>query len=97
MYYIDTSVAFGARGGALACSRLSDAIRYIHTNNGYHLCSYIDDLMSADPAEVAECGYYDLCTLLENVNIPVSVSKLVSPCTRMVCLGIEVDSIEQTL
>ena len=80
-------------GGVLGCSRLSDAIRYIHSKEGNHLVTYIDDLMAGEFPEAAERSFSSLCTLLQRLNIPISQSKLVPP-TK---LGIEIDTIEQTL
>ena len=97
MYYIDASVAFGHRVGALGCSRLSQAIKYLHIKAGFNLICYLDDLFATEMPERASKGFRRLCDLLSELNIPISVNKLVAPTTCMECLGIVVDSVHQTL
>ena len=96
-YFIDCAVAFGHHGGALGCCRFTDALRFIHTRLGFHLVTYIDDLMSGESPETAERSFHSLVTLLSDLNVPISKGKLTPPTTKMVCLGIEVDSVNQTL
>ena len=96
-YYWDTSVAFGHRAGGLGCIRLTDSIRYLHSKQGFHLTSYVDDLMSAELGPRAQAGFDTLCKLLSNLCIPLSQSKIIPPSTTMVCLGIHIDSVLQTL
>ena len=91
-------MAFGTRGGGvMGCSRLTDAIRFIHTNKGFSLVSYIDDMILTELPEQAESSFKELCSLLEDLRIPVSPVKLAPPTTSLNCLGIVIDSVAQTV
>ena len=96
-YYVDGSYAFGHRMGAMGCTRLSDFLRYIHSKHGYYLMSYIDDLLGAETGVKAQNSFDTMYNLLRDLNIPISESKLTPPTTRIVCLGIQIDSESATL
>ena len=96
-YYLDRAYAFGHRTGSMGCSRLSDFIRYLHSNKGFYLLSYIDDLLGAETPSNAQASYDTLVNLLQELRIPVSKSKLCPPSTKIICLGIHIDSVEATL
>ena len=96
-YFIDCAVAFGHRGGALGCCCFTESLRFIRTRRGFHLITYIDDMLSGELPENAECSFHSLATLLSDLNFPISVGKLTPLSTNMVCLGIEIDSTKQTL
>ena len=96
-YFINCSVAFGHRGGALGCCCFTNSLHFIHTLLGFHLITYIDDMMSGELPENAERSCHSLVTLLSDLSVPISRGKLTPPTTKMVCLGIEIDSVKQTL
>ena len=96
-YYLDRAYAFGHRTGSMGCSCLSDFIRYLHSQNGFYLLSYIDDLLGAEIPSRAQASYDTLYQLLQDLNIPVSKSKLCPPSTNITCLGIDIDSVQTTL
>ena len=96
-YYLDRAYAFGHRTGSMGCSRLSDFIRYSHSKKGFYLLSYIDDLLGAEIPSKAQASYDTLVSLLQELRIPVSKSKLCPPSTKIICLGIHIDSVEATL
>ena len=89
--------AFGHRTGSMGCSRLSDFIRYLHSQNGFYLLSYVDDLLGAEIPSRVQAGYDTLYQSLQDLNILVSRSKLCPPSTNITCLGIDIDSVEATL
>ena len=96
-YYVDGSYAFGHRTGAMGCSRLTDFLRYVHSKQGYYLMSYIDDLLGAEVGDKAQKSFDTMCTLLRDLNIPTSPAKLTPPTTRIICLGIEIDSVKASM
>ena len=59
--------------------------------------SYVDDLLGAEVPSKAHESFNAMRQLLEDLNIPISESKLTPPTTNINCLGIEVDSIKATL
>ena len=96
-FFCDTSVPFGHRSGGLGCIRLTSAIGYIHSLRGHHVMTYFDDMISGELPENAERSFNHLHGLLRKLHMPISVSKLAPPSTRITCLGIEIDSTSQTL
>ena len=96
-YYVDASYAFGHRTGSMACSRLSDFLRYVHAKHGFYTMSYVDDLLGAEVHSKAESSFKSMVQLSRDLNIPISQSKLTPPTTKINCLGIEVDSVQATL
>ena len=97
-HFIDVSMPFGFRHGSLFFQRCSDAIRYIMASHGYKgLYNYIDDLIYIGlPSEIQD-SYQFLLKLLQDLGLDISVSKLVSPSTSVICLDILVDTINKTI
>ena len=56
--------------------------------------SYTDDLLGAENGSKAQESFGTMCKLLKDLNIPISEAKLTPPTTRIVCLGIEIDSVK---
>ena len=62
-----------------------------------NLYNYIDDLIYiALPGHIDE-AYSVLTSLLSELGLDISISKLVPPTTVAICLGIEIDTVNQTL
>ena len=59
--------------------------------------TYYDDMLSAETPKNAEASFNHLYTLLQDLRVPISTSKLAPPSTRVTCLGIQIDSVKQTL
>ena len=59
--------------------------------------SYIDDLLGAEIGAKAQQSFDTMYNLLLDLNIPISKSKLPPPTTKIVYLGIHVDSENATL
>ena len=96
--FLDGSLPFGFRLGSGIFERCSDAIRYIMKNFGYNaLMNYIDDLIYIGLPSKIYHSYYQLLSLLEELGLEISKSKLVSPSTSVVCLGIQVNTVARTL
>ena len=92
--FLDGSLPFGFRLGSGIFERCSDAIRYI-IHNG--LMNYIDDLIYIGLPSKIYNSYYQLLSLLEQLGLEISQSKLVPPSTSVVCLGIQVNTVACTL
>ena len=76
-----------------------DAIRVITKKKRNHntLLNYIDDLIYIGlPSKIHESYTFSL-SLLQDLGLEVSDSKLVPPCTRVTCLGIQVDTVHKIL
>ena len=91
-YYLDTCLPFGYRNGSGIFQRLSDAIRFIMGNMGYDVINYIDDVIGFGTISTADPSYQTLMNLLQKLGFDISIKKLVRPCTKATCLGVEVDT-----
>ena len=96
-YYLDTCLPFGFRHGSSIFQRLSDAIRFIMTCKGHSITNYIDNLIGLGAPSEANAAFETLITLLGELGLQISDKKLVTPATRAVCLGVEVDTVNFTL
>ena len=96
--FLDGSLPFGFRHGSGIFERCSDATRYIMKNFGHNaLMNYIDDLIYIGLPSKIYHSYHKLLSLLDELGLEVSQSKLVSPSTSVICLGIQVNTVERTL
>ena len=96
--FLDGSLPFGFRLGSGIFERCSDAIRYIMKNFGHNaLMNYIDDLIYIGLPSKIYNSNYQLLSLLEQLGLEISQSKLVPPSTSVVCLGIQVNTVARTL
>ena len=91
-YYLDTCLPFGYRNGSGIFQRLSNAICLIMSTMGYDVINYIGDIIGFSTISTAEPSYHTLLQLLEKVGLDISVKKLIQPCTKATCLGVEVDT-----
>ena len=86
--FLDGSLRFGFRHGSGIFERCSDAIRYIMKNFGHNaVMNYIDDLIYIGLSSKIDNSYYKLLSLLDELGLEVSQSKLVSPNTSVICLN----------
>ena len=58
---------------------------------GYRLFCYIDGYIAVLPKSKARKAFNDLCELLIELGLPTSIEKTPPPCTRLTCLGIDVN------
>ena len=62
-----------------------------------YLCNYIDDLIYTGLPNEIHTSYNTLIALLQELGLEISQSKLVSPTTTAICLGIEIDTVNRML
>lgn len=95
LFYCDTAIPFGIRWGAMACQRTTSALCYIMDKEADQDClNYIDDLAGvASSATVARQGFDFLRDLMKELGVVESEHKAIFPCTQMIWIGIEFDSI----
>ena len=96
-FYFDCTWSMESRLSAKCCQRVTSAIVFIHAKRGYFVINYLDDLGSAEPAEVAEKAFTHLRWVLQQAGLKEASHKTVFPTTCMVFLGVEVNSIMMTL
>ena len=90
--YVDTCLPFGTRHGSQIFQRISDAVRYMMRQEGFPVIDYIDDYVGVGVPSVAHASYHFLLDLMERLGLSVSQKKLVSPSTRVTCLGVLIDT-----
>ena len=66
-------------------------------NNEYCIYNYIDDCIGADRPDIARAAYKYLRALLQELGLPISISKLFEPAHCVTCLGIDIDVVTGTL
>ena len=96
-YYCDLRCPFGEKIGSSLCSHLTDLFRYLAFQQGHITYTYVDDVIATSGPEYAELGFSFLKNLLEELNFPISPNKLVSPTHEATCLGIIINTRNQTL
>ena len=82
-YYLDRSAVF---------QLLSDAIVFIMAQKGYHMFAYINDYIVVNDIGDAEQAFDSLIHLLNELGIPINQDKLSTPCEKLTCLGILIDT-----
>ena len=97
--FIDCTLPFGFRHGSVIFQRCTDVVRHIMCKKFKfpHLYNYIDDMIYTGLPDEIQDSYDTLINLLHELGLEISESKLVSPTSRAVCLGIEIDTVNRTL
>ena len=89
--YVDACLPFGLRSAPYLFNRLSQAIHWILTNNygDQHLLHYLDDFLTAGPADSPVCSHNlnAMLNLSQNINASVKTSKIEGPSTPITFLG----------
>ena len=97
-YYFDTVLAMGQRNAAMACARTTDAIVYMHQQNGYRAATnHLDDLIGVSPPSSGGDAYDSLGQLLHELGLLENLTKACPPATVQVVLGILINTIEGTM
>ena len=90
--YFDSCLPFGFKFGSAIFQKLSDAVRYIMSIFGFQVTNYIDDIIGHSVASKAGKSFDTLHKLLTELGFDISHKKVVSPATKVVCLGVEIDT-----
>ena len=90
-------MSFGHRFGSLICTRLVQFFGYLMKRRNYDVFCYVDDVIGCVCDTHAQEAYEYLLKLLEDLNFPISVKKLVAPTTECNCLGVIVNTVKKTL
>ena len=96
-YYINTCLPFGLRSAPFLFNKLAYTIHWILQSNYevHHLLHYLDDFLTADPADSDTC-YHNLSTmksLCQPIGAPIKEEKVEGPTTRLTFLGIVLDTV----
>ena len=94
--YFDTVLAMGQRNAAMACTRTSRAIMYMHQDDGYLGTSYLDDLIGVAEASFGTDAYASLGQLLLDLGLLENLEKACPPSTVQLVLWVAIDTIART-
>ena len=95
--FFDTCLPFKSRHGMQIFQRLSDAVHFVMHDVGYNVINYVDDFVGVGTPDVAQRSFDYLRSLLQELGLDVSDKKLIAPCTKVVCLGVEIDAFAKTI
>ena len=96
-FFIDVGIAFGWTHGSASFQILSDAVAHIMSKEGVKLRCYIDDYIAVVPRSEADNIFHRLCTLLNELGLPINHDKLTPPTKGLECLGIYIDIDNNTM
>ena len=96
-YYFDTVLAMGQRNAGAGCSRVTNAVMYIHAENGHQGGSYLDDLIGVSPPDQGDYAYSQLECLLKKLGLEENIPKACPPSTIQTVLGVVINTIEMTV
>ena len=96
-YFIELSLVFGYKRGSDLFQRLSDSIRYIMASEGFYILNYLDDHLIFGPKDKCQKGFNRLTNLLKELGLTINEKKNVTPATKVVCLGVMVDTTDFTV
>ena len=91
-YYFDSCLPFGFKHGSAIFQRISDAIRYIMAQSNFQVTNYIEDIIGHAVCSQAHQSFDYLYNLLLDLGFDISEKKVVTPATKVTCLGVEINS-----
>ena len=97
MMYFDTVLAMGQRNAAMECSRTTDAVVYMHTQDGFSATNYLDDLIGVAHPQASNAAYIALGKLLKELGLEENFAKACEPSTTQIVLGVLVNSVDGTV
>ena len=87
----------GCRSSCYIAQRITNAIQYILGEIGVEIVNYLDDLGGAEIPECAKESFCKMGMLLADLKILESEQKACGPNTRMLFLGILIDTVKMTM
>ena len=93
--YIDGMLPFGLRSAPIIFTAVADALEWIFRQQGVEeIDHYLDDFITMGPSGSQVCGrnldvIFQAC---EELGVPLAMEKLEGPTTRLIFLGIEIDT-----
>ena len=97
LVYIDSMLPMGMTSSCYIAQRVSSMIPHIMKQRGYSAVNYIDDLGGVNTPDKASLAFDELGKILGEIGILESVNKATPPSIKMLFLGIQLDSVSQTL
>ena len=95
--YFDTVLPMGLHSAAMACQRVTNAVRYICASQGHSVVNYLDDFAGIAHSDIALAAYNFLGDLLRALHLEESEHKAEPPSTNMTILGVRFDTVSMTM
>ena len=96
-YYVDLALPFGLRSAPYIFNSVASMVEWIllHKHHLTDLLHYLDDFITAGPpnSELCASNLTTAQTVCRTLGLPLHPDKCVGPATRLVVLGIELDSV----
>ena len=96
-FYFDTALVMGLRSAAMACQRSTNAVSWIFRRDDRQLFNYLDDFIGVSESSAASSHFLELGQLLLSLGLVESAEKACSPSTSMLCLGVQLDTVNFTM
>ena len=97
LLYFDTRRPFGLKTSAMICQRTTKAVVHCFMQLDFLADVYLNDFHGADSPMRASTAFTALKQLLQELRLQTSPEKDSPPSTKLVCLGVHVDSEEMSL
>ena len=97
--YVDKVLPFGLRSAPKIYNAVADALQWILRREGTDIIHYLDDFLLAGAPDTDQCevGLRLSQEWCRRLGIPIAAHKTEGPATRLVFLGIEIDTVLLTL
>jgi len=95
--YFDTVLTMGLRSAAMSCQRSTYPVTWIFQRHDRLLFNYLDDFIGVSESSLATSHFLQLGQLLSSLGLEESTNKACPPSETMVCLGVQLDTINLTL
>ena len=96
-FYYDLTLPMGLKNSAYLCQKVTDMLIYLFQQEGFDGTNYLDDLAATELEALAEQAYYVMADILEQAGALEAWEKAIPPATRMLFLGILLDTIRMRL
>ena len=94
--YFDTVLLMGQRNAGMACCRTTNAVMFMHQQEGHMGTNYLDDLIGVSGVD-GWIAYESLGDLLKELGLLENFEKACPPAMIQVVLGIIINTIDGTL
>ena len=98
--YVDAMLPFGLRSVPKIFTEFADALEWVICCRGtWFIWHYIDDFLFCGPPSSTECGHtlHTALAACGELDVPISAHKVNEPATDITVLGIQLNTVAQTL
>ena len=96
-YFFDTVLAMGQRNAGAGCSRITNALMFIHSKFGYQGASYLDDLIGVSDPSTGSEAYEHLGSMLRDLGLEENIPKACPPSVIQTVLGVVINTENMTI